>query len=103
MFKLNPNPTFWAKVPLTVPGRDKQEIVEVEFIHMNRDDLKDYFNNLEGKDDAEALGEIINNWREIDADYTAENLGRLLKNYPAAALDFFHAYRHEVLESRRKN
>ena len=102
MFKLQPNPTFKAKVDITLPGAQAAAI-EIEFKHLSRSGIKAYFEGLDGKTDAEALGAIIVGWSGIDAAYSAENLAALLDNYPTASVELFDAYRRELMEARRKN
>lgn len=103
MFKINPAPSFWASVPLTVPGQAKQETIEIEFKHLSKPALKGYFEGLEGKNDSTALGEIVLNWKGVDAEFSRDNLNSLLENYPTAAVEFFNAFRSELMEARRKN
>ena len=103
MFKINPNPTFTAKVPLSVPGESKRATVDVEFKHLSRKAIQEFFQNLEGKTDAESLGEIIVGWKGIDAPFSAQSLETLLDNYPAAGRELFEAFRVELMEARAKN
>lgn len=103
MFKLNPNPTFNAKVQLSVPGQDKPVSVEIEYKHLSRPQIKKYFDGLEGKTDAEALSEIILGWKGIDAEYDSDTLQALLDNYPTSGGELFEAFRKELMEARRKN
>ena len=58
MFKINPKPTFRAAVKLSVPGSDKPAAIAVDFKHLGKTALRDYFAGLEGKSDAEALADI---------------------------------------------
>lgn len=103
MFKLQPNPTFKSKVQISIPGADKPAALEIEFKHLARPKIKEFFEGLEGKTDAEALGEIIVGWVGVDAPYSADSLQTLLDNYPAAGGELFEAFRRDLLESRRKN
>lgn len=103
MFKIQPNPTFTAKVHLTVPGSEKPSTVDVEFKHLSRPQIKAYFDGLEGKSDTEALGEIIVGWKGFDANYSEKSLESLLDNYPTAGGELFEAFRKELMEARRKN
>lgn len=103
MFKINPNPTFTAKVQLSVPGQDRRETVDIEFKHLSRKDIKNFFEGIEGKTDAESLGEIIVAWKGIDAPFSAANLEQLLDNYPASARELYEAFRAELMEARQKN
>lgn len=103
MFKLSPNSSFWAKVQLSVPGNEKPVVVELEFKYQSKTALKNYFDSLENKKDAEALGEIVLNWKGVDAEFSRENLETLLENYSAAAREIFMAYQREILEAKVKN
>lgn len=103
MFKINPNPTFTAKVELSVPGSTRPAAIEVEFKHLPRKAIKAFFENLEGKSDADALSEIMIGWSGIDATYAKDTLEQLLDNYPAASMELFEAFRRELLEAKRKN
>lgn len=102
-FKLQPNPTFKAPVPISVPGETKSPEIVVEFRFLGRKAVADYFRGLGGKSDAEALAGIIAGWEGVDAEYSPAALAQLLDNYPAAASDLFEAYRRELLEAKRKN
>lgn len=101
--KLQPNPTFNSVVALSVPGQDKPAKVTVTFKHLSRPKIKDFFGNLEGKTDADALGEIMVGWEGIDEKYSLEALAELTDNYPAAAGELFEQFRKDLLESRAKN
>ena len=103
MFKLQPNPTFKVKVPISVAGEKRQPEIEVEFKYLNKERVKEYFDGLQGKTDAEALGEIIVGWSGVDEPYSIAALELLVVNYPAAAADLFEAFRRELLEAKRKN
>jgi hypothetical protein len=103
MFKIDPNPTFWAAVAMPVPGQAKPSMVEMKFAHKTRAQLKDFLESLGDRTDEEALAEIVQDWRNVDAEFSRENLGRLLEHYPGAALALFRAYQSEVLEGRAKN
>lgn len=103
MFKLKPNPTFFAAVEISAPGQDEPQKLEVEFKHKGASKLRDYFSNLAGRTDADALAEIVVGWRGADGPCTPAALAELVDDYPTAALELFTAYRRELLESRRKN
>lgn len=103
MLKIVPKTSFKAKVPLSIPGNDRPAVVTLEFKHLNKKAMKEFFTGLEGKTDAEALSEVLLGWEDIDAPYSPESLETLLDNYPASAGEIFETYRQELLESRRKN
>ena len=103
MFKITPKNSFTAKVALSVPGETRPQHVDVELKHLTKKGIKTYFDNLEGKSDVDALGEIMVGWSGIDVPYSAESLELLLENYPAAGAELFDAFRSELMEARRKN
>lgn len=104
MFKLQPNPTFKAKVAISVAGQVAPAQIEVEFKYLSRPQVRDYFESLGGgKTDAEALSEIIVGWSGPDQAFSREALEMLLDNYPASGSDLFETFRRELLESKRKN
>ena len=103
MFKLQSNPTFKVKVPISVAGEKRQPEIEVEFKYLNKEAVKAYFDGLPGKTDAEALAEIVVGWAGVDEAYSPEALAMLVDNYPAAAADLFGTFQRELLEAKRKN
>lgn len=103
MFKLQPNPTFWARAEISVAGEAKPAQIEAEFKHLGREALRGYFEALEGKSDLDALAEILVGWKGVDEPYSAAALEVLLDNYPSAALGFFEAFRREALGAKAKN
>ncbi|MBZ0106145.1 MAG: phage tail assembly chaperone [Sulfuricella denitrificans] len=103
MFKLTPKPTFWAKVEISIPGQTKPASIEVEFKHLGRDGFKAFFEGLEGKTDAEALGDVVVGWKGVEDEFNMENFELLLNNYPTAPMAFFETFRKESLEAKTKN
>lgn len=107
MFKIQANPTFWAKVPVTVPGQSEPSIVEMEYKHLTEDELAALDEQHKEKPLDERMRQrafsIVCGWREVDGEFSTENLSRLMKNYPRAALDIFETYNRERYEARRKN
>lgn len=109
MFKLNPTPTFKAKVPLTVPGLPEPLAISVVFRHLNRKALASWLAKAPGRADAEIMHEVIESWsgvfndegREVPYDFTA--LTALLENYGAANGEFLRAFLSELTEAKRKN
>ena len=103
MFKITPKATFTAEVALSVPGETKLAAITVEFRHLSKSAIREFFESLDGKSDAEALGAIVTGWEGVDAPFSPEVLATLLDNYPAAAGELFEAFRRELLEARIKN
>lgn len=102
MFQLKPNPTFWTRVEIHVPGGDP-ESVEFEFRHMDRDALARFCDGLPIRPPLQSLTEIVANWRGIDAEFTQEALERLNRDYVSAADRIVTTYLEELRGARRKN
>lgn len=102
MFKLNPNPTFWVKTRVRTPGGEESEF-EVEYRHKGREALKQYLGAINGRDEAEALSEIIAGWRGMDAEFNPANLKTLLDNYPGLAVLMLGDYTVELMKARTGN
>lgn len=103
MFKLQPKPTFWVKVPIAIPGAPKPALVDIEFKHLGRDALKDYLACLDGREDNESLCEIVMGWKDVDEEYSEDALKKLLNNYPGAALSMVQTFVAEAMEAKAKN
>lgn len=103
MFKLQPNPTFKAKVALSIPGESAPVSIEVEFRHMSKSAMRDYFATLGDRTDVDALADIVVGWSGVDAPFDRTALATLVDNYPASAGELFEAFRREAIEARRKN
>ncbi|MEI7682665.1 MAG: phage tail assembly chaperone [Betaproteobacteria bacterium] len=102
MFNFTLDPTFKTKFRLQLPG-GKSVPVTVEFKYFNRDQVRDYFDNLSGKNDPESLAEIIVGWDGLGEAYSLDSITELCKRLPSAATQFFDAWRGELFEARRKN
>lgn len=103
MFKLQPNPTFKAAVGISVAGQAELAEIEVEFKYLTKRQVREFFDTLGKKKDADALAEIIVGWSGIDEPFSKKALGTLVDNYPAAAMDLFDGFRRELLDAKRKN
>ena len=103
MFKLEPNPTFWATVEIPMPGETEPGSIRFCFRHKSRAAMKDFYQSGAGKEDQQYLGEIIEDWDGVETPYSLEALGRLLDNYPSAGRAILAAYGRELVEGSRKN
>lgn len=103
--KLQPNPTFWHPVHITVPGQEKPAIVDFEFVHKTKEEVAKFVDmlNKEDKPDEAILGELMKDWKGVDAEYSPSALRDLLSNYPASGLEILRGYLAALTESRRKN
>lgn len=101
MLKLQPNPTFFAKVMVPVPG-GKAEPVKFEFRHKTRDQLASWLKSEEERDDTAALLEIAVGWDLADP-FNAENVGFLVQNYIGSAKAVVETYLEELTKARLGN
>lgn len=102
--KLQPDPTFWSAVKITVPGEVKPLVVDFLFVWKSKSQLLDFRQRLtDGRADEVVLGEVIQDWKGIDTPYSESALRDLLENYSASALEILQGYLEALTESRRKN
>lgn len=108
-FRIVPAPTFRVKVSLSIPGADAPGVIEVDFRHKGREAFAAWWATIDGRKDAEILGEVIAGWSDVIDDagesvgYTPEALALLLDRFPAAALELRDAYMRALFEAREKN
>ena len=103
--KLQPNPTFWHPVNITVPGQEKPAVVDFEFVHKTKEQVASFIKAIEDDDrpDEAVLGDIIKSWKGVDAEYSPSALRDLLSNYATSGLEILRGYLAALTESRRKN
>ncbi len=107
-FKLNPEPTFRASVPIPVPGGGSMAL-DLEFRHKTRAALHAWYDSFEGRDgdaaraEAECLHEVVAGWHNCEAIYSLEALTTLLENYPQAGGAILAAYTRELTGARLGN
>lgn len=108
MFKLTPDATFKAPVPLSRPGLEKPLMVPFEFRHKTRDELADWMARAPGRSDPDVLDEVIVGWGVVDATgqpvpYSHTTLVTLLGNFSTAKGEIFSAYLAELTKAKAKN
>ena len=101
MFKLEPNPTFWAPVEIHVPGQGKGSF-EVEYRYLDQDAARAFGMRLAEKDPFDAVAEIVVGWREMDVPFSRDNLRLLLKKYAASA-PLLRSFSREIFGAAEKN
>jgi hypothetical protein len=102
MFKLQPNPTFFATVDIPVPGGEPMPL-EVEFRHMRREQAIEFARGLGQREPLESMREVVCGWRGADVEFSADALADLHSNYAGAADRILTAYLDELRGARRKN
>lgn len=103
VFKLQPNPTFWATCPIPIPGEATPAPLELEFKHLGVDGLMAFSERAIGRTNLDVISEIVVGWRGVDAEYSPDNLAALLDNYPGAAGVILDTFRAEATGARAKN
>lgn len=103
MFRLDPNPQFWAPVRLTVPGESEPVEIELQFVHKGVDALREWIDGARENNDRFTVAGIVCGWKGVDAAFSEEALTRLLQNYPVSASEIFEQYLKALTESRAKN
>lgn len=102
MFELDPKPTFPSTVQITRPGRESLPL-PVVFRHKTKTQLQAWLRDT-SQGDMEMALDVIDSVPDKGADQTLTAfLEKLFESYPAAALDVYLTYRHELTQSRVKN
>ena len=100
MFKLEPNPTFKAKVGIPVPGQEKPAFVDFEFKALTRTELEQWFTDSRDKPDEERLPLIIVGWAGVDATYSDESLAKMLDRFPGSSRAIVQKFTDELTGAR---
>lgn len=99
--KLNPEPTFKAKVGIPVPGTRPVDVV-FTFKHRTRDVLMEWVETSSNDTDVQSIMDCATGW-ELDDEFNAENVDRLCNNYPGAGFAIVRTYLDESRGARAKN
>lgn len=102
MLKLQPNPTFEAKVLVPVPGGKDVEVT-FTFNHKGREAIKEFAERAKAAEDIDSVSEIVSGWDGIDAAFSRENLAALLDAYPALSARIIQAWFDEIASAKTKN
>lgn len=100
-FKLQPNPTFKAKVAIPAAGSEALE-VEFTFKHRTRADLEAFVQASTTRPDPATILEMATGWELSDA-LSQENLELLSQNYIGASRAIFDKYIEEHTKARLGN
>lgn len=107
MFNLDPNPTFTAPVPLSVPGLQQPLEVNFTFKHLTRTALEKWLSRYVKKRSHEVLAEVVTDW-EIKRNgeavpYSVSALAELCEAYTPARGEISDKFLAELTEAKRKN
>lgn len=102
--KLQPDPTFKAKVEIAVPGSAPASVV-FTFKHRSRQEMERFLktvNDGEVEDDVNLILAIASGW-ELADEFTEENVRTLVDSYISAPAAIFETYARELSGAKRKN
>lgn len=99
--KLNPEPTFKAKVGIPVPGSRPAEVL-FTFKHRTRDEVLAWVEGSRDATDVDSVLDVVVGW-ELEDEFNRENVERLCNNYPGSGLVIISAYLDELRGARVKN
>lgn len=99
--KLNPEPTFKAKVGIPVPGSRPAEVL-FTFKHRTRDEVIAWVEGSRDATDVDSVLDVVVGW-ELEDEFNRENVERLCNNYPGSGLVIISAYLDELRGARVKN
>lgn len=105
MLKLQPAPTFLAKVSIPVPGQEKPAVIGCTFAHMTRDQYQEFAfgQSAQDRSDVDTLMVILRDWSEIDAPFNRENVAALVDQYHRAAHSIAEAFAQALTQGRLGN
>lgn len=107
MFNLDPNPTFTAPVPLSVPGLQQPLEVNFTFKHLTRTGVEKWFERYLEARSHEVLAEVIEGWdmkrNGAPVPYSVSALAELCESYTPARSEISDAFLIELTRAKRKN
>lgn len=104
MLKLNPAPTFKAKVKIPEPGGVVHDVT-FEFKHRTRDGLRELLASEEWRNgnDVDNVLAMVCGWEGVEAPFGREGVEQLVQNYHAAPALIASAYTLELTQARLGN
>jgi len=101
--KLNPSPTFAAKVTIPSPEPDPQ-VITFTFRHKTKKELEEWATSEASKErgDAETVMGIATGW-DLEEPMNAETLATLFQNYHASARTIVDEYMRALTQARLGN
>lgn len=100
--KLQPDPTFKAKVGIAVPGSAAVDVT-FTFKHRTKDEVERFVEAVaDMSDDCQVVMSMATGW-ELSDTFDEANVKTLIANYISAPQAIFEAYLQELSGTRRKN
>ena len=103
--RLNPAPTFRAKVGIPVPGQEKPEVIVCEFKHMTRDAFRAFSEQVNAGtvSEVDSLMAMLAGWDGVDAPFSREAVQTMVQAYHGAAYAIAQDYARELTAARLGN
>ena len=103
--KLNPNPTFNAKVGIPVAGEEQPAVIVCTFKHMTREAYAAFAEGLRSSSasDVDTLMQVLAGWDGPDEPFSREAVAKLVSGYHGAAFAISQAFADELTKARAKN
>jgi hypothetical protein len=101
-FKLQPSPTFWATVPVRLPGGELADL-QLEFRHRSVSQMAALFDGAAGRSDADVVADVVAGWRDVDEAFSPEAVRTLVDNHHGIAGLIVEAYYRELVQAKRGN
>lgn len=98
---LSPDPTFKSKVDIPIAGA-KPFVVEFVFRHKSKDQLKEWLDSMQDKEDADAILEVASGWDQPDA-FDRDSLVKLAQNRIGSVGAIIAKYISELADKRLGN
>lgn len=99
--KLNPDPTFSAKVGIPVPGAAAAD-VGFTFKYRDRDALRQWIDDTRDAEDVACVADCVVGW-DLEDEFSRDNVERLCRAYPGAAREIVGRYVRELAGIRQGN
>lgn len=100
-FKLDPNPTFDAMVPVPIHGKGTEN-VRFTFKHMTKDQLAEVSASAQGMTEVESIKAVATGW-ELEDEFNDDNIKKLIQNYQGAGSAIVSTYLEEIRQARLGN
>ncbi|ENA37413.1 hypothetical protein HMPREF1487_04331 [Pseudomonas sp. HPB0071] len=101
LFKLDPNPTFDAIVPIPLHGGGSAN-VKMKFKHRPKAELQQFIEATKESLLDDLIIEMVVGW-DLEDEFTPENIKRLTENYGGSGLLVYKTYINELTQASRLN
>ena len=103
MLKLDTEPTFTAAVEIPSPWGVQR--IKMVFRYMDTDEYDKFFKDKAGvnQSNEDLISDIATDWKEVDAEFSKENIAKLCKKYHQAATKIVETWMLQNTQARVEN